>query len=264
MAQERPQMPQDRLFEPHDVAIAFAMSTRLPILTDHARAAKRVAAAAWAAPLVGVAIGAAAAAFFALLSVCGLPTGFAAWTAVGAQLLLTGALHEDGLADSADGLGAGGDPGHIRDIMRDSRIGVFGAAALIVALGARASAVGAFVSVWDVFAALIAAGAVSRAIMALIWTFAPIAAGEDGLAARAGAPKPEQAYLAAGLGLLASVWAILATNGGAAVGIALATLLAGGFALYARRRVGALTGDLFGAAQLIGEITILGACAASA
>ncbi len=259
MSQEKSEPPA-RLFEAHDLLVAVAMATRLPVPVDHARAGGRVAASAWAAPLVGVLVGAAAAAAFAAARALGLSAELAAWMAIATQLILTGALHEDGLADSADGLGAGGDPERIRAAMRDSRIGVFGAAALIVLLGARAGALGALETA---FAALIASGALSRAVMVVLWAAAPPPTGADGLAARAGRPRPAQALVAVALGGGAAFLATGEAGEPALIGAGCALVFSGGFALYARRRVGALTGDLLGAVQAISELCVLLAFAAS-
>lgn len=260
--------PRRRLFEVHDLAVALAMATRLPAPVNHARAGDRIAAAAWAAPIVGALVGALAGAVFTLGQAAGLGPAACAWAAVATQLLVTGALHEDGLADTADGLGAGGAPDRIRAIMRDSRVGVFGAAALIVALAARAEALGAIAAPSATAAALIAAGAASRAGMVALWAAAkPTKTADDGLAARAGRPLLPQALAAAALGLGVGVGAIglaaPAALSAAAAGLAAGLLAGGAIVLLARRRLGAVTGDVLGCAQVLGEVALLSALAAA-
>ncbi|MCI4664282.1 MAG: adenosylcobinamide-GDP ribazoletransferase [Neomegalonema sp.] len=240
-------------FEPSDMLVAIAMATRLPVPVDHERAVARIAASAWAAPLAGALIGVAGGLVFWLLTLAGAPAAAAAWCALAAQLLLTGALHEDGLADAADGLGAGGSAERIRDIMRDSRIGAYGAAALLLALGARAGALGGLETA---FAALIASGAASRGIMVAIWAAAPdVTIGADGLASQAGRPAPAQAIAALALGVAIA----FAAEAGFTLLLALAcaAALSGLFAFYAWRRMGRLSGDLLGATQVIAEVAFL-------
>ena len=248
--------PWSSMFELHDLAIALAMATRLPVPVDHDRAAERLAASAWASPLIGVLIGAVGASVFVLFQLFGASSSTAAWFAIGAQLIATGALHEDGLADAADGLGAGGEPDRIRQIMRDSRIGAYGAAALIIALGARAAAVGDVATGYGAFALFIASGAASRSIMVLIWTLAPVEPGrQDGLAARAGRPGREAALAACGIGVvlaLALVW-----SWAALWALILASVLSAMFAYYALTRTERLSGDFLGASQVIAEIILL-------
>src|SRR5580700_7635552 len=126
------------LFE--DFAIATAVLTRLPVGVETPGEPGAIAAAGWAFPLVGAGIGGlvALAFFVAALLGCGIPV--AALIALFAGLALTGAFHEDGLADTADGFGGGHDREAKLAVMRDSRHGTFGILALILSLGLRATA----------------------------------------------------------------------------------------------------------------------------
>jgi adenosylcobinamide-GDP ribazoletransferase len=175
------------------------------------------------------------------------------------MICTTGALHEDGLADVADGFGGGRTREDKLRIMRDSRIGSYGALALVLALLARAGALVALADPSDVLAALVAAGAVSRAALPAVMAISPQARA-DGLAAAAGRPHPLRAAAAA---LVAALLAILLLGQAAP-----AALLAGAggalaVALLARRQIGGYTGDVLGAAQQLGEIgVLLGAVAA--
>lgn len=87
-------------------------------------------------PLIGIVIGGLGAAIY-LLSSCLLPQNIAVLLSMAATIYLTGAFHEDGLADSVDGLGGGWDKSRILTIMQDSRLGTFGAVALFFALFAK-------------------------------------------------------------------------------------------------------------------------------
>ena len=173
--------------------------------------------------------------------------------AVAAQILLTGGLHEDGLADLADGLG-GRTRADKLGIMRDPRLGSFGALALILALLARIAALAALAEPLLVASALIAAGAASRAgLPALLASLAP--ARDDGLAADAGRPHPLRA--AAGIAiatLLAVVVLAPSVAVGGLIGAAGALL---SVAILARRQIGGHTGDVLGAAQQLAELGFL-------
>ncbi|WP_052711642.1 adenosylcobinamide-GDP ribazoletransferase [Elstera litoralis] len=109
--------------------LALMFLTRLPVPINPAPEASEIAEAGDMFPLVGTLIGAATGAVFWGLSTLGLPPLVAAATALAAQLLLTGALHEDGLADMADGFGGGFTRARKLEIMRDSRLGTYGGAA---------------------------------------------------------------------------------------------------------------------------------------
>src|SRR3979409_1783992 len=146
------------------VAVAFYTRTQG---AAHARAA-------WAAPLVGVLIGALGALAYWIAYRLNLPALVAATLAVGATLLLTGCLHEDGLADTADGFGGGATRAQILDIMRDSRIGTYGALALGIALLLRIGALADLPNPGLVAWALIAAHAAARASLpAFMWLIGP-------------------------------------------------------------------------------------------
>ena len=126
---------------------------------------------------------------------------------------LTGGLHEDGLADLADGLGGGRTRAERLAIMRDPRLGSFGALALILAVLARILALAALAEPALVAAALIAAGAVSRAALPALMAALP-AARADGLAAAAGRPHPLRAAAAIAIAALAGFWAAAGGRGG--------------------------------------------------
>jgi len=122
--------------------------------------------------------------------------------AVAAGLILTGALHEDGLADLADGLGARGDGPAKLAAMRDSHIGVFGTLSLILTILLHVVALAALALPGDVAAALIAAHAGSRALLPWVMQRFPQAR-SDGLAFMAGRPSQTTAFIALGLGAIA-------------------------------------------------------------
>ena len=187
-----------------------------------------------------------------------LPLLMTASFAVAFSLLITGAFHEDGLADTADGLGGGSTRERRLEIMRDSRIGTYGAAALMLALMCRA---GAYIGLlnfvyWQAILILAACGAFSRAMVVdMMW--ATRAARSDGLAANAGRPSRNTALYAiitaAALALLAGYY-IAPMAGTEAIGIAL--LGTAMMRWLATRLIGGQTGDICGATQVLSELAM--------
>ncbi len=209
--------------------------------------------------VAGGLIGAANGAVLAGLVMAGLPSLLSAAIAVGFGLLITGALHEDGLADTADGFGGGKTREQRLEIMRDSRIGSYGTLALITAVLIRVAVYEAFAGEGPllVVAVLAACGAFSRALMVdLLWATRP--ARNDGLSVHAGTPGRYGAAFAvvsaAGLmiatGLLVEpVSGLLALAAGLAVTAYLRRLTT--------RLIGGQTGDVCGAVQVLSELIML-------
>jgi adenosylcobinamide-GDP ribazoletransferase len=237
-----------------DLVSAFGLLTRLPLPKGHAL---RGANSAWAWPLVGAVVGLVAASAGTVALALGLPAGVAAAAALAAAALVTGGLHEDGLADSADGLFGGWTRERRLEIMKDSAIGSYGVLALVILTLARWSALAALFGAGAHWWALIAAGALSRAPMAVILHLLPNARGQ-GLSQSVGQPP---AQVALGAAALAAALTLLASGGAAAGMIALAALAALAVALTARARIGGQTGDILGAAQVLAEVAALAAAA---
>jgi len=240
-------------------AVATAFFTRIPITTPACRA-ELLADAAWAFPLVGAGIGGVAAFAFLLAQLLGLGDWPAAILAVLATVVLTGALHEDGIADTADGLIGGHDRDQRLAIMRDSRHGTFGVVAIVLSLLLRTAALAGIGEAVYAGLALIAAHAASRSALPLAMR-ALVPARADGLGAAAGRPRTSLAIAALAIGLLVTLAAIGPARGAIAFGLAGAAMFALG--VLARRRIGGYTGDVLGAFQQIGEIVMLLAAAAS-
>jgi adenosylcobinamide-GDP ribazoletransferase len=237
---------------------ATAFFTRLPV-DPHAAGAWRLADSAWAFPFVGAGIGGVAALTLLMAQLIGLGSWPGALISVMATLVLTGALHEDGLADTADGFFGGRDREEKLAILRDSRHGTYGVLAIVLSVLLRAAALAAVGDAIHAGLALVAAHAASRAALPVtMWRLPP--ARPDGLGAAAGTPRLAAAIAAALIG-----GAIALTALGPARG-AVALCLTGGivFAMteVARRQIGGHTGDVLGAFQQIGEIVILLAASA--
>jgi adenosylcobinamide-GDP ribazoletransferase len=171
-----------------------------------------------------------------------------------AGLALTGALHEDGLADTADGFLGGRDRAEKLAILRDSRHGTYGVLALVLSVLLRAAALADIGDVIHGALALIAAHAASRAALpAAMWGLAP--ARPDGLGAQAGTPRASGAIAAAVIGMAIALAALGPGRGALALG--LAGVFVFGMAELARRQIGGYTGDVLGAFQQTGEIVML-------
>lgn len=210
---------------------AVAFLTRLPV--GHGALTAR--AAIWF-PLVGAALGAlVGGAALGLAEV--VPPLLAGTLAVALELIVTGALHADGLADSADGLG-GRDRERALAIMRDHALGAYGASALVLDLLAKVVALATLAGQGEILP-VIAAFAVSRAAVLPLAAALPYARAEGTGRALDGLPR---AAAAAGVALAAAVAVVEPVTLAAG---ALVVVLVGGLA---RRRLGGVTGDVHGAA----------------
>lgn len=246
-------MSQARLIAAIDIPAALGLLTRLPVPVNGAQATARGAAAAWAWPLAGLAVAVLAALAGWLALLIGLPAGVAAALVLAVQVATTGALHEDGLSDSLDGLWGGATRERRLEIMKDSRIGSYGVLALILSMLLRWSAIAALLAGTGWAAALIAAALLSRGGMVALAAALPFAR-PGGLAASVGHPPRAAVALALALALVGAFLLTGRAGLAAAVVAALALTL---WAAIARARIGGQTGDILGAGQQIGEIAVL-------
>ena len=232
-----------------DLRTGLAFCTRLPI---GAPPNANLSEAAWTFPLAGILIGAVAALVYWLTASLG--SFVAATLAVGSTALLTGCLHEDGLADTADGFGGGATKTRKLEIMRDSSSGAYGVSALILSFMLRVGAVASLASPGTTAAALIAAHAGARAAMPLFMAAVPQAR-QDGLSVDAGTPQSGPIAIAAMLGLLVLLLCLGVSAG--LLAALLVTLVLVGLARLARQQIGGRTGDVIGAVEQVSEIVIL-------
>ena len=236
-----------------DVRIGLSLVTILPLGPSTQISEGDIARAGWTFPLAGLLVGLLGAAIYAIAYKLGLSSAPAALLAIAGTIIVTGALHEDGLADSADSLG-----GRTRDrkleIMRDSRIGSFGVCALVVSLGLRWSALAAIAAPRSVLIALLLAHTAARAGLPLFMALVPPAR-TDGLSAGAGGPAGLNTAIALGLG--AVVLAAGFGPGKAIMAVVLLAIIGLAVAWLAIRQIGGQTGDVLGAYEQIAEIVIL-------
>ncbi|MCY1321755.1 Adenosylcobinamide-GDP ribazoletransferase [compost metagenome] len=250
-----------------DVARSIGFLSRIPMPGRHFVGYDgRLDRAVRAFPLAGIVIvlpSAAAASAMIALHVSSL---FAAFVVVAIQALLTGALHEDGLGDTADGFGGGRDRDTALAIMKDSRIGTYAAVALILSFGLRVSALASILPLFTPLGAgmaILGAAALSRSAMVWHWSSLPPAR-SGGVAASAGVPEPGASRFSLGFGLLAAMLLFYFAKV-PALGLiaALLAFLAAvkGFGRLAAAKIGGHTGDTIGATQQLTEIAVLGALA---
>jgi adenosylcobinamide-GDP ribazoletransferase len=242
--------------------LAVTFLTRLPVGGFPYSEQEAKWASAWF-PAVGLALGLL---YFAVFSLSrGAGDGVAAVLAIATALFVTGAFHEDGLADSADALGGAVERARIFEILKDSRIGTYGAAALFVALALRVGllvrladeANGANVAFW----ALLISESLSRACA--VWLMVAMRY------ATSDAHSKSRQMTRAGLaqGALASAWPLLALIAAVVCGylqlFQAMWLSAGALGMAAwlgwrfLRRAGGVTGDFLGATQQLCAITVL-------
>lgn len=253
-----------------DLFACLRFYTRLPVpvlafeptpygMLDFSRAIRML-------PIAGAIVGGIGALVLILGHAAGLPPLAASGLALAALLLTTGVFHEDGLADTADGLGGGATVERKLEIMKDSRIGSYGGAALVVSLLLRVALMAALVEQWSsgpaALALIAAAGASRTAALAPMALLPP--ARKDGPASAGMTPGGPALGVAATLAALLCVAAVLAGMPAVRMGLAVVVMVAGALAMteIARRQIGGHTGDVGGAAQQIGEILFLCALAA--
>jgi adenosylcobinamide-GDP ribazoletransferase len=237
-----------------ELKVSILFSTRLPLPRATPIAGSAVARAAWAFPIAGLAVGLIGALVYAFAHRAGLPPWPAAALTIIAALLATGCLHEDGLADTADGFGGGKTREQKLDIMRDSRIGTYGVCALVLSILIRAGALASLADPGAVTAALIAAHGAGRAAMIVFMSCVPPARG-DGLSFDAGQPQRDGVVVAGAIGVVMLVLCL-----GIGAGILALILLAIAVPVMAwlsLRQIEGQTGDVLGAVEQVSEIVIL-------
>lgn len=248
-------------FETFNLAVHFL--TRIPTPFDINYSPERLTDANRYYPLVGAIIGTVAAlAYF--ISELALPTPLAVVVATAATALLTGGFHEDGLADTFDGISGGYDRAQSLEIMHDSRIGTFGALALIFVITLKIAALTALANTTTIITALIAAHIISRTSTVIVKATSNYAR-ENGIAGPQDISlRPINTIIATLTALLTIiVLSLVLTPVHAAI------LTVGAIAghilirLYFQPRLKGHTGDTLGATQQITELAIYIALATS-
>lgn len=249
-----------------DVARSVAFLSRIRVPPRHFDGHDgRLSRTIRAFPVAGVVIVLPAAALLAILQALGVSSLFSAFVVLAVQTLLTGALHEDGFSDTADGLGGGRDRESMLSIMRDSRVGSYGVIALILSYGLRAAALAsilAFLSPAGAVLMLLAVAAASRTAMVWHWSALPPAR-RDGVAASAGEPDGDATRVALVSGVAITLLLLLPNAPLLAIASVALAVSAAVFAFtdVVRDKIGGHTGDTIGASEQVAEIAVLGALA---
>lgn len=235
-----------------DIPLALVLLTRLPLPTLPEPVFARQASAAWAFPLVGLVVGALACAVSWGALQVGLSPIISATLAVAVLIGSTGAMHEDGLADTFDGLWGGFTVERRLEIMKDSQIGTYGVLALVVSQLLRVLAISALLGACGL-SGILAACVFSRALMPCLMRALPNAR-KSGLSHSVGAPSLASVLIGLGLGL---GLALLLLGTSAVIPMILAGLAATAVAAIAKARIKGQTGDILGATQSLSEVVFL-------
>lgn len=242
---------------------AAGFLTRLPVASSGPASAEVLRQSLVYFPVVGTLVGCATA---ATLWLAGLlwPMGLAVLAALLAEVLLTGGLHEDGLADCCDAFGGGWTRDDVVRILKDSRVGAFGALGLILGLGLKATSIYLSVAAagwdrwWNWGAVLVAAGALSRGTMVLALSLVPPVEGREGLSRGFSGRLSRGDWVVCWVGVAAAVapYAVLQP-----VRCLLSLLLcaAGAWWLLSRfqRKLGGVTGDCLGCLGFVSQLLVL-------
>lgn len=244
-----------RILAPFDqIIVATAFCTRLPL--PHRHHAK-LQHALWALPVPGALVGfVSGAALWAVMEL-DLSSWIAAILALMVSAILTGALHEDGLADVADGFWGGATPERRIEIMRDSRIGAYGVLALVLTTSLKIALIAEIADFWGaqpVWMMFIAIHAIARSGLSAAMAVMPMAS-QEGVAVYAGRPSVLSGLIALILGIAVAwlslnvtpIWMPAVLAGVAVSVLALVSLIA-------YRKIGGITGDVLGAGEQGGEV----------
>ncbi len=195
-----------------------------------------------------------------------LPPLLAALIVMSALVITSGALHEDGIADVADGFFGGKTKEQRLEIMKDSRIGAYGALALLISFAIRTVAIAAILQASAASAALAIVGAAAISRGALIWHWCELeSARPGGVADKSGAPSEDAATFSMTTALaLGAICALLARGITPAIfAFALAIIVTGAFKRLAAEKIGGQTGDTLGASAVLAEMAFLTGLASS-
>ena len=230
------------------LGVAIGFLTRIPLASDAGPDA--IGRSARWFPLVGAGLGGVSVAIL-YASPHNMPSALTSILILIAEALLTGALHFDGLADTADGFGGGHTTDDVLRIMRDSAIGSYGALALIIDLALRAAAMTALIDRHRAVPFLVLAPALGRWSIVALARFLPYARSSDGVSSHVGNQELRWATLLSVITILfteplrgLACWCIVAA-------------ISGAFGRFCYRRIRGITGDTLGASVEIAQATVL-------
>ena len=239
------------------LATALAFLTRIPVRRAD-RSPEAIGRSAAAFPAVGALLGLSSVGVLWLVR--GIPATLGAVLIVLTGVLMTGTLHLDGLADTADGFGGGRTPEDVLRIMRDHQIGTYGAVALIFMVMLQVMAISNLIDRGIAARVLVVAPTAGRWAMVVLGRWFPYARRQSGLGRVLTDHLRTRTLVEATV--LAAVIVSAAAGWRGAAGLVISAALAIGFGLVCRRRIGGITGDTLGATAVLCETTVLGAAVA--
>jgi len=237
-----------------EFCLAGVFLTRLPFSISKKVKDGELAESSWAFPLVGVLVGLIGGIVYLAVNKCNLNSLICAGLSIFVITIVTGAIHEDGLADTIDGLGGGGDRHQKLKIMRDSFIGSYGVLSLIFSVIFRWLGLAQFSGPETAVVGLVISGSMSRSILPIIPCFFR-SARNDGLGFDLGKPSMRVALTSLLFGAIFCVIFLGLIDAILIIGVLLVVTVI--FLLLVCRQIGGYTGDVLGACQQIGEIIIL-------
>jgi len=244
--------PSKQPLHPWDAVTALSLLTRLPV-PYRPSAARTPAHAAWAYPLVGLVVGAIALCVGWIFQTLGAAAPITAFFTLATSIMVTGALHEDGLADCADGFWGGWTVERRLEIMKDSVIGTYGVIALVLSLILRWYVLTLMIDKGALVAAVLVSAVMSRA--AMVWVMYGLRnARMTGLSVQTGRPNGITTLIALAIAVAA---ACAVPEISAVTLLFFAGLVTLGAGLLARVKIAGQTGDVLGATQVLVEITVL-------
>ena len=239
-----------------DFFLAVSFLTRIPI-PDVLKFENELMSAAWSFSLIGALLGFLCGSIAWVLLYLNIPIGIVAFLTVGSMILLTGGIHEDGLADMADGVGGGKSADEKIAIMRDSQIGTYGALSLIFMLGMKVTAIDIILNNHTILVCIISlviSGALSRLSMVTV-AFLFENASKTGLGHFAG--KPTLNSIVMPLIILTLISLLLLPILKLIIIILLCVLTTIVIGKFSKQQIGGYTGDILGATQVVSEVVIL-------
>ncbi len=230
---------------------AMALLSRVPLPPVGDFRAALIARSVWSWPLVGLVLAGLALLPAMLVDfLTGNPLVYAIF-AIAAMVLLSGAMHEDGIADCADGFGGGMDRDRKLEIMRDSTVGTYAVVMLILTLGLRLVLITAAADIGQAGILFLIMAVISRAAMPVVMRILPPAR-DNGLGKEAG--RPGWLPVLVGFAIASAIVLVLGGIGAmfaVIVGVMIAILIV---AMVARSQIGGQTGDVLGATQICAEL----------
>jgi adenosylcobinamide-GDP ribazoletransferase len=249
-------------------AAAVQFLTRVPLSAGRPPSAAALARCPVFFPLVGALIGIFTSAVIALTSLF-WPTWLAVMFALAVEAVLTGALHEDAVADFCDAFGGGRSREQILAILADSRIGAFGALGLLFGVSLRAGAMIAFVGHWGRAGwtkwgtALVASEALGRYAMVVAMALVPPVVGRESLARSVGRDRSGWDLIVSGLWIVPAITSfVVIMPVRCLAAVALLVVAVGGLIALVRSKLGGMTGDCLGCIGYVAQVVVLMAVAA--